>query len=173
VNPNHVRGLVLGTVTDTQDPERQGRVKVSFPWLDGMMESSWASMVAPFAGDDRGAFFMPDLGDEVIVGFLHGDFSFPFVLGATWNGKSAAPSADPRQRMIRSTNGHTIRFVDSTPDSGSLGALIVEDAHGNRITMTNGVMTVRAQTTLVIEGTLIVLRGPGWSRTIIPSSNPI
>jgi phage baseplate assembly protein V len=173
MNPDNVRGLTIGVVTDVNDQERQGRVLVRFPWLDDTLESTWASMVSPFAGNDRGAFFMPDVGDEVIVGFLHADFRQAFVLGACWNGKSAAPSVDPRQRMIRSSNGHTIRFIDSTPDAGNRGGIVVEDAHGNRVTMTAGVMTVHAQTTLFIEGSAIVLRGKGWSRTVIPNSNPI
>jgi hypothetical protein len=75
--------------------------------------------------------------------------------------------------MIRSKNGHTIRFVDSTPDAGNLGALIIEDAHGNQIVMTNGVMTIKAQTTLIIDAANIVVKGRGWSRKLIPNTNPI
>jgi hypothetical protein len=81
--------------------------------------------------------------------------------------------------MIRSKNGHTIRFVDSTPNGGNMGALIVEDAHGNRVVMTNGVMRISAQTTLMIEADNLVLTGKrvngvaSWSRTVTPSNNPI
>jgi hypothetical protein len=104
---------------------------------------------------------------------VHGDFAHAYVLGAMWNGVAGSPSPDPRQRMIRSKNGHTIRFVDSTPDAGNLGTLTVEDAHGNRVVMTNGVMTITAQTTLIIEANTVVIRGPGWSRVVTPSINPI
>jgi hypothetical protein len=81
--------------------------------------------------------------------------------------------------MLRSKNGHTIRFVDSTPNGGNMGALIVEDAHGNRVLMTNGVMRITAQTTLMIEADSIVLTGKPvngtapWSRPVTPSNNPI
>jgi uncharacterized protein involved in type VI secretion and phage assembly len=170
---DRMQGIVIAKVTEVVDPQRQGRVQVQFPWLDENLQSIWASIVAPFAGDDRGIFFMPEIGDEVVVGFVHGDFAHAYVLGAMWNGVAGSPSPDPRQRMIRSKNGHTIRFVDSTPDAGNLGALIVEDAHGNRVVMTNGVMTITAQTTLVIEADTVVIRGPGWSRVVTPSINPI
>jgi uncharacterized protein involved in type VI secretion and phage assembly len=133
-----VRGLTIGIVVDVDDPEHQGRVKLQFPWLDSQLTSDWVSMTANFAGNDRGIFFMPEAGDELVVAFLHGDFNHPYVLGVMWNGQAIAPSLDPRQRMIRSKNGHTIRFVDSTPNSGDSGALIIEDAHGNLITMSNG-----------------------------------
>jgi phage baseplate assembly protein V len=170
---DRVQGIVIGKVTAVKDPQNQGRVQVTFPWLDDTLQSTWASMVSPFAGNDRGSFFMPEVDDEVIVGFEHGDFAHAYVLGAMWNGVAASPSPDPRQRMIRSKNGHTIRFVDSTPNGGNLGALTVEDAHGNRIVMTNGSMTITAQSTLIIEATKVVIRGQGWSRTITPNSNPI
>jgi phage baseplate assembly protein V len=172
-------GIVLAKVTSVTDTGAQGRVQVTFPWLDDTLQSTWASIVAPFAGDDRGIFFMPEVGDEVVVGFEHGDFAHAFILGATWNGQAAAPSKDPRQRMIRSKNGHTIRFVDSTPSGGNKGALIIEDAHGNRIVMTNGVMRITAQTALMIEADTIVLTGKPvggsapWSRTVTPNNNPI
>jgi uncharacterized protein involved in type VI secretion and phage assembly len=172
-------GIVIAKVTGVQDPKNQGRVMVQFPWLDDTLQSTWASIVAPFAGGGRGVFFMPEVGDDVAIGFEHGDFAHAYVLGAMWNGVAGSPSPDPRQRMIRSKNGHTIRFVDSTPNEGNMGALIVEDAHGNRVVMTNGVMRITAQTTLMIEADTIVLSGKPvggaapWSRVVTPSDNPI
>jgi uncharacterized protein involved in type VI secretion and phage assembly len=173
-------GIVIGQVINVQDPQNQGRIQVTFPWLDGgSMQSTWASIIAPFAGDDRGMYFMPEIGDEVAVTFEHGDFNHAYVIGAMWNGVSAPPSPDPRQRMIKSKNGHTIRFVDSTPSGGNMGALIIEDAHGNRVIMTNGVMRLTAQTTLMIEADNLVLTGrpvngqAPWSRVVTPNNNPI
>jgi uncharacterized protein involved in type VI secretion and phage assembly len=174
-----MQGIVIGKVVNVQDPQNQGRVQVSFPWLDDTLQSTWASMVAPFAGNGRGLYFMPEFGDELVVAFEHGHFEHAYILGAMWNGVSAPPSPDPRQRMICSTNGHKIRFVDSTPNGGNMGALIVEDAHGNRIVMTNGVMRVTAQSTLMIEADNIVLTGrpvngvAPWVRPVTPSNNPI
>ncbi len=109
---DRMQGIVIGKVTAVKDPQNQGRIMVQFPWLDDTLESTWASMVSPFAGGDRGMFFMPEVGDEVVLGFEHGDFTHAYVLGAMWNGVAGSPSPDPRQRMIRSKNGHTIRFVE-------------------------------------------------------------
>lgn len=176
---DRIPGIVIAKVTSVQDPQNQGRVQVTFPWLDDTLQSTWASMVAPFAGDNRGTYFMPEVHDEVVVGFEHGHFDHAFVLGATWNGTAAPPSPDPRQRIIRSKNGHTIRFVDSTPSGGNMGALTVEDAHGNRVIMTNGVMRITGQVTVVIEADTILLTGrpvngtAPWSRVVTPSNNPI
>lgn len=173
MNPGAIPGLAIGQVVDVNDPLNQGRVKLRFPWLDPELVSEWVPVAALLAGDDRGIYFMPELDDELIVGFIHGDFNHPVVLGSMWNGQAAAPSTDPRQRMIRSKNGHTIRFVDSTPTASDLGALIVEDAHGNFVMMCNTHMTVKAKAVLQLEGPVVVLKGPGWSRTVTPSTNPI
>jgi septal ring factor EnvC (AmiA/AmiB activator) len=71
--------------------------------------------------------------------------------------------------MIRSVNGHTIRFVDSTPSLGDKGALIIEDGHGNKIVMANTHMLIQAVGTLVIQGASITLNG----RPVTPSPNPV
>jgi phage baseplate assembly protein V len=173
MKPGAMPGLTIGTVTDVDDQEKLGRVRVTFPWLDEDLKTDWVSMVAPFAGADRGVFWMPEVGDEVVVGFLQGDFTHPVVLGAMWNQKNGAPSPDHRQRMLRSKNGHTIRFVDSTEVNGDKGALIVQDAHGSMVSMTNGYVLVSAKGTLVLEANAVIFRGAGWSRVVTPNSNPI
>jgi hypothetical protein len=71
--------------------------------------------------------------------------------------------------MIRSNNGHTIRFVDSTPANGSQGALIIEDAHGNAITLTNGRMVIHAQGMLEISGASVTIQ----NRLVRPIGGPI
>ena len=162
-------GLVIATVTAVDDPLGQGRIKLTYPWLDESLESDWVPVAAPFAGPDRGLYMMPEVGDEMVAGFLHGDFNHPIVLGALWNGQSEVPSADPRQRMIRSVNGHTIRFVDSTPTSGDKGALIIEDGHGNKVVMANTHMLVQAVGTLMIQAPTVLING----RPVVPSPNPI
>ena len=111
-------GLVLGVVHDTDDPEGWGRVKVQYPWLDGYAISEWAPIASLMAGNDHGAWFIPQVGSEAVLAFDRGDFNKPFVLGFMWNGQDAAPSTSTKERMIRSANKHTIRFLDSTPTSG-------------------------------------------------------
>lgn len=79
-------GLVSGTVTDTQDPEGSGRVKVRFPWLSEEYASDWAR-TAQSGGTGGGEAFIPEVGDEVLVGFEHGHLDRPFVLAGLYNGK--------------------------------------------------------------------------------------
>src|SRR5215472_4350578 len=110
-------GLLVGVVTSLDDPDRLGRVKVNFPELDNV-SSDWASLVTLMAGQKRGSVFRPDVGDEVIVGFLQGDMRAPYVLGAVWNKPDPPPADDgnPTQnnwRFITSRSGHVIRFDDT------------------------------------------------------------
>lgn len=152
-------GVVIGKVTNNSDPEQLGKVEVEFPWLREGSPKRWCSVASIMAGGERGAFFMPENGDEVLVAFEHGDWDHGYVVGFLWNPVQPPPSGDQRQRMIQSANGHTIRFLDSTPVGGNRGALIIEDAHGNTITMTNGVVTVHSQGHLALTASTMTLLG--------------
>ncbi|WP_326613042.1 VgrG-related protein [Streptomyces scopuliridis] len=79
-------GLVNGTVTDTQDPEAMGRVKVRFPWLSDEYASDWAR-TAQSGGTGGGEAFIPEVGDEVLVGFEQGHLDRPYVLAGLYNGQ--------------------------------------------------------------------------------------
>jgi uncharacterized protein involved in type VI secretion and phage assembly len=78
--------LVIGVVTNNDDPEKMGRVRVKFPDLDETQEGWWARVASVSATAERGMLMMPLVDDEVIVGFEHGDPRRPFVLGSLWNG---------------------------------------------------------------------------------------
>jgi hypothetical protein len=91
------------------------------------------------------------------------------VIGYLWNGKDAPPGEDVRDRRITSKNGHTIRFLDSTPDGGSKGAIVIQDAHKNSITMSNGKISIHSQGVLEITAPHITLNG----RIVAPNGNPI
>lgn len=164
--------LAIATVVANSGDEG-GTVKVTFPWLDQSMQTDWISVAQPHAGKDRGIFWMPEVGDEVLVGFLHGDINKPVVIGAMWNPVSPPPAKDPRHRMIRSKNGHTIHFIDSQPTNGDQGALIIRDAHGSSLAFSNGYTVLKVKGTLVLDATAIQLRGTGWQRTVTPNSNAI
>lgn len=114
---DRIHGVVVGVVTNNQDSEGLGRVKVSFPWLADGHESHWARIATPMAGKDRGLYFLPEVDDEVLVIFEHGRVECPFVLGALWNGKDSAPAknsdGDNNLRVIRSRSGHTITLDDT------------------------------------------------------------
>jgi uncharacterized protein involved in type VI secretion and phage assembly len=78
--------LVIGVVTNNDDPEKMGRVRVKFPGLSEQQEGWWARVASPSATGKRGMMMMPLIDDEVVVGFEHGDPRRPFVLGSLWNG---------------------------------------------------------------------------------------
>lgn len=111
-----VYGVVIGIVTNNKDPENHGRVKVRFPWLSDSEESWWARIATMMAGPGRGSYFLPEVDDEVMVAFDHGDVRFPYVLGALWNGKDKAPDdnsdGENNRRVIQSRSGHVFKFDD-------------------------------------------------------------
>lgn len=168
-----VDGVMVGVVRDVNDPGGQGRIRVEFPWLGGQSQSYWAAIAAPMAGADRGVFFMPERDDEVLVAFDRGDVNHPYVIGFLWNGRDKPPTTSVRERMIKTVNGHAIRFLDSTPVNGDKGAVIIEDAHGNRITLSNGKITIKSVAVLELDAPSITLKGPGYRRVVTPNNNPI
>lgn len=118
VGKGRVYGVKLAIVTNTQDPEKLGRIKVNYPWLSETSESDWVRVCSPFAGKDRGQFFLPDVGDEVLVAFQQGDMDLPYVLGGLWNSSSTPPeeNADGKNniKIIKSRSGHTITISDDS-----------------------------------------------------------
>jgi hypothetical protein len=86
--------LVIGIVTNNDDPEKLGRVKVIFPTLTEQDESTWARLVVPGGGPRRGMQWLPEVDDEVLVGFEHDDKTRPVVLGGVWNRKDPPPQPD-------------------------------------------------------------------------------
>jgi uncharacterized protein involved in type VI secretion and phage assembly len=112
-----VAGVAVGIITNNQDPQGLGRVKVKFPWLSDSTESDWAKVLSFMSGGGRGAVFLPEVNDEVLVAFEHGDINFPYVLGGLWNQQDAPPekNADGKNnvRKIRSRSGHEIIFQDN------------------------------------------------------------
>jgi uncharacterized protein involved in type VI secretion and phage assembly len=110
-------GVVIGVVTNNQDPDSLGRVKVKFPWLSDQDESSWARVAAPMAGKERGLYFLPEVDDEVLVAFEHGMMEYPYIIGALWNGKDKPPETNSdgknNKRTITSRSGMIIRLDDT------------------------------------------------------------
>jgi uncharacterized protein involved in type VI secretion and phage assembly len=111
-----INGVAVGIVTNNQDPDGMGRVKLKFPWLSDNNESHWARSTTLMAGNDRGSFFLPEVGDEVLVAFEHGDINYPYVVGALWNGVDQPPedNSDGKNnlRVIKSRSGHIIEMND-------------------------------------------------------------
>ncbi|QCC51226.1 phage baseplate assembly protein V [Halapricum salinum] len=114
---DRLSGVRVGVVTNNEDPKDLGRVKLRFPWRDADDESHWARLATPMAGSEYGAYFLPEVDDEVLVAFEDGDIHKPFVLGALWNGSQKPPQKNTEGnndiRQIESRSGHTITFDDS------------------------------------------------------------
>lgn len=109
-------GVAEGIVTDVNDPKKEGRVKVKFPWFDEQMETEWCRVAQFYAGNDYGAFFIPETGDEVLIAFVHGDMRLPIILGGLYNGQDKPPSArsaEKDQKLIRTKGKHEILLDDS------------------------------------------------------------
>lgn len=121
--PRVSHGLVTAEVVDNIDPDTMGRIQVRYRWQarsddDPTQRTSWVRMVTPYAGRDRGVAFLPEVGDEVVLGFERGDPERPFVLGSTWNGVDVAPDTagvgeDNGVKQIVTRSGNTIRLVDA------------------------------------------------------------
>ncbi|HEX6904121.1 MAG TPA: phage baseplate assembly protein V [Thermoanaerobaculia bacterium] len=149
-----VYGVTVGVVTNNQDPEGLGRVKVRFPWLSEQDESHWARVVTPMAGNDRGLYLLPEVDDEVLVAFEHGRVELPYVLGALWNGKDKPPESNGdgknALRTLKSRSGHVIRLDDT--DGGE--KIEIVDAKGKESIVfdaAKNTITVSADKDVVIE----------------------
>ncbi len=170
---SQINGVVTGLVTNVEDRTGQGRIRVRFPWLAEQHETDWIRIATTMGGKGRGTFFMPEVNDEVLLAFEQGNVRFPYVVGFLWNGKDEPPANHVRLRRIQSVNGHRISFIDATPSGGSKGALVIEDAHGNTISLSNGKIVIKSVGALEIDASLITLQGPGYKRVVTPNSNPI
>jgi phage protein D len=160
-------GLVVAIVTDNQDPNGQGRVKVRYPCLSADNASDWARIIAPGNGPDRGIQFVPEVNDEVLVGFEQGDVHHPYVLGGLWNGKDTPPRPSSQivsggkvqQRIIKSRLGHTITLDDSdnSPsitivDKTGKNVIKLESSSNNLTVSVDGDVSLKAKGTVTIEG---------------------
>ncbi|HJY84304.1 MAG TPA: phage baseplate assembly protein V [Candidatus Binatia bacterium] len=127
-------GVVVGVVTNNRDPDNMHRVKVRFPWLSNEVESNWARVATPMAGKDRGAYFLPEVNDEVLVAFEHGRVDHPYVLGCLWNGQDTAPEnntdRENNHRTIKSRSGHVVRLNDA---AGKETIEIIDKSGNNKI----------------------------------------
>jgi uncharacterized protein involved in type VI secretion and phage assembly len=164
-------GVVVGIVTNNNDPDKLGRVKVRFPWLNDTDESDWARVLAPMAGNGRGAYFLPEVDDEVLLVFDRGDLRVPYVIGSLWNGKDAAPAGNEdgknNVRMIRSRSGHTIKLND---EEGKETIEIVDGSGENSVVIDTAAntLTIKAKEKLVlIAGKSIELQ----ANTIVTQSD--
>ncbi len=159
-----MKGVVVGLVTDLDDPEGLGRIRVSFPWLSDDNTSDWARVAAALAGPSLGMYFQPEVGDEALVAFEMGDIHRPYILGYLWNGDNAPPSDDPQVRMIQTVSGHKLIFDDGEDQ------VTVEDSNGNKIVMSADGITIESAKDITIKGQNINIEA---SAQLTAKGNPI
>ncbi|HEY6169390.1 MAG TPA: phage baseplate assembly protein V [Verrucomicrobiae bacterium] len=171
--PDLLRGCHLAQVTSVQDPDSLARVKVKLLTLDGDGEAEiWARVAVPFAGADRGALFIPDVGDEVFVAFVAADPRFPIVLGGLWNGGAQPPEQPGGDRVNRwsitgkagtriaiveeSSGSAKIEFKTPNGVSGTLtdesgGSITFEDTAGNSIKIDSQGISLQAASKVSVQ----------------------
>lgn len=167
-------GVYPALVVDIKDPDSQGRVKIRLPWLPdaaGATCELWARVATLMGGNNRGTWFIPDVGDEVLVAFEAGDARRPYVLGALWNGQDQAPESmdgggNNYRKVIRSRNGVKVTLDDQdgqeklvleTPGGQKVtlkdgpGAVEIVDSNGNSIKLESAGITITASAKVTLN----------------------
>lgn len=101
-------GVAVAVVTNNDDPDKLGRVKVKFPWLSDNNESFWARILTPLAGKGRGFYHLPEPDDEVLVAFEFGDINKPMIIGALWTGDNIPQDTNKGKLSIQNIGDITI-----------------------------------------------------------------
>jgi uncharacterized protein involved in type VI secretion and phage assembly len=168
---NKIFGVSIATVLNNIDCTGEARVQLQIPSLPGY--TPWARLASPMAGTGRGMFFVPQIGEEVLVAFSHGDVREPYVLGACWNTQDKPPSAAPTdavtQRKIRTPLGHELSFDEAkqsvTLSSNSMAkvTLDLEKAQIStpfaEVTVSiAGDVTIKAKTKLTLDAPVIEIK---------------
>lgn len=171
-------GVYPALVTDINDPEGLGRVKIRLPWTpdpQGRDYEAWGRIAMLMAGNNRGSWFIPDVDDEVLVSFEAGDTRSPFILGMLWNGRDQPTETMDRAgnnhiKSLRSRNGVKVTLNDQdgqeqlvleTPGGQKVtlkdgpSAIEIEDSNGNSVKLEAAGITVNASAKVTINGSLV------------------
>jgi phage protein D len=160
--------VVVGVVTQNEDPEGLGRVRVKYPALGDDTEGWWARIVSTSAGEGRGVMMMPIVGDEVLLAFEHGDVRRPYVLGSLFNGKSKpqtlsqtdgsfALGSDKAVSVkaaegVTLESGKTLELTSGADMKVTVKQGLTEEVEGEHSVQAGGSVTVKAGSSVTIEG---------------------
>jgi phage protein D/phage baseplate assembly protein gpV len=162
-----VHGVVTGLVTNLNDPEDWGRVKVKYAWL-GEIESDWVRIAAPMAGSERGFYYLPEVNDEVLIAFEQGDVRHGYIVGSLWNGVDKPPKPISEvvsggvvnQRIVQSRSGHTVILDDTDGaeqiiirDKTGKNEMIINSSENSMAINVEGDFTVTAKGKITMTST--------------------
>jgi phage baseplate assembly protein gpV len=166
-----VYGVALATVIDNVDLTGEARVQLRLPWLPGF--DPWARVAVPMAGLARGTFFIPQIGDEVVVAFNGGDVRDPLVIGSVWNMIDRPPALLPtdaiNKRLIRTPFGQELEFdelLQSVTIKNTTFQTMTLDPLAIEVATTGGLASVRLGTdgsVSITAATRIELKAPSIS----------
>jgi len=175
------RGAYLARVVSVNDPDNRNRVQLRIYNVDGVTDQDapvWARVAVPFSGGKRGAFFIPDVGDEVAVIFVAGDPRFPIVVGGLWNGHDDAPETlggggtSVDRWTITGKAGTRIAIVEENASTATVqfttpGGLTgkMTDAGGGSIEFTNSM-----QTSVKIDSNGVTINAPTGMVKVVAAS---
>ncbi len=133
------------TIKDNNDPEGLGRVRVEFYWASGSTKSQWIRMIQPHTGAGKGFYFIPEIGEEVLVGFEGGNAQCPYVMGAHYNGQAKSDFYDPKNSIKgwKLLFGQLFKFIEKV-------GIWLSDPSGNELHMNEETKS----TTLTVPETL-------------------
>ncbi len=160
-----MQGVVTALVTNLQDPQNLGRVKVKYAWL-GEIESDWVRIATPMAGKERGFYYLPEINDEVLIAFEHGDPHRPYIVGYLWSSTDKPPKQNSQvskdgkvnERIIHSRSGHVVIFDDTdgkekiiVRDKTGKNEWIIDSAENSMTINVEGDFTVNAGGKVLIK----------------------
>jgi phage baseplate assembly protein gpV len=133
-------------VVDNVDPLGEGRVQIALEAKAGKRRATlWARLATLSAGHERGTWFLPEVGDEVVVAFERGDPSLPIVVGSLWSAGDSPPETGPERverTTIRTRSGAIIRIEDGAADAP--GSITIDDGAGDSVRMSPAGIDIRS-----------------------------
>ncbi|MCH5716197.1 type VI secretion system tip protein VgrG [Niabella hibiscisoli] len=178
-----VKGLQIGIVTNLEnDPDGEDRIKVKIPVVDNNGEGLWCKMAMPDAGDNRGFYFRPEIGDEVVVGFLSEDPGYGIVLGCLHSSAKPAPVKGSnnnhekgiitRSQMKWMWNDEKKTLTIDTPAGNSVlisddeKEIRLKDEHGNSISMNSDGVTIQSSKDIILKAAVDITVEAGTNAEI-------
>jgi uncharacterized protein involved in type VI secretion and phage assembly len=137
-------------VTDNHDPKGLGRIRVKFHWMNGAEKTPWIRVTSPHGGGGKGMFFIPEVGEEVIIGFEGDSPIKPYVIGTVYHGKASNTYSNGGNdvKALQTRSGNKVIMNDKD------GSVFVEDKDGNSMLIDGaGNITVKSNKTVLIDAT--------------------